>query len=149
MVAKVAIICFSAQNCRTFAASTKKKKTKHVSRGDVSINQTQKKQQAMKIKAIIDYVNERKSGISPVSGHSWVAQDIIIRLIDTGDPDHVERLSVTMTGDSIAQFDSSRLGVGSQFVGELHFYTSKTRNGYVNTRIYLSAIQPQFNFNQN
>ena len=36
----------------------------------------------MKIKAIIDYVNERKSGISPVSGHSWVAQDIIIRLID-------------------------------------------------------------------
>ena len=103
----------------------------------------------MKIKAIIDYVNERKSGVSPVSGHSWVAQDIIIRLIDTGNPDHVERLSVTMTGDSIAQFDSSRLGVGSQFVGELHFYTSKTRNGYVNTRIYLSAIQAQFNFNQN
>lgn len=101
----------------------------------------------MKIKTIIDYVNERKSGISPVSGHSWVAQDIIIRLIDTGNPDYVERLSVTMTGDSIAQFDSSRLGVGSQFVGELHFYTSKTRNGYVNTRIYLSTIQSQFNFN--
>ena len=42
MVDKVAIICFSAQNRRTFAASTKKKKTKHVSRGDVSINQTKK-----------------------------------------------------------------------------------------------------------
>ena len=68
----------------------------------------------MKIKAIIDYVNERKSGVSPVSGHSWVAQDIIIRLIDTGNPDYVERLSVTMTGDSIAQFDSSRLGVGTR-----------------------------------
>ena len=40
MVDKVAIICFSAQNRRTFAASTKK--TKHVSRGDVSINQTPK-----------------------------------------------------------------------------------------------------------
>ena len=36
MVDKVAIICFSAQNRRTFAASTKK--TKHVSRGDVNIN---------------------------------------------------------------------------------------------------------------
>ena len=146
MVAKVAIICFSAQNCRTFAASTKKKKT-NTSAAETSVLTKPKKQQAMKIKAIIDYVNERKSGVSPVSGHSWVAQDIIIRLIDTGDPDHVERLSVTMTGDSIAQFDSSRLGVGSQFVGELHFYTSKTRNGYVNTRIYLSAIQSQFNFN--
>ena len=126
-----------------------RKRKQNTSAAETSVLTKPKKQQAMKIKAIIDYVNERKSGVSPVSGHSWVAQDIIIRLIDTGNPDHVERLSVTMTGDSIAQFDSSRLGVGSQFVGELHFYTSKTRNGYVNTRIYLSAIQSQFNFNQN
>ena len=41
----LAFTCFfwkAALHRRTFAASTKKKKTKHVSRGDVSINQTKK-----------------------------------------------------------------------------------------------------------
>ena len=94
----------------------------------------------MKVKGTIKVVNERRNGVSEMTGAQWCVQDVVLEMENTVSPSLPERLVATMSGLTISEFDHLRLGVGSVINAELHFNTVRTRSGFVTTRISLTSI---------